>query len=146
MKLFMLLRWDKVSKLRPTVVLLFILQVMYKYGEPRRNDIDRRNRKTREQLVQELYCYQCNLLFSFFRELIIYVRTNLAYSPSNLTGMAFLCGIKCKAVPQHTCGGPGGEDVWLLLIHNLGTKWGKWSASRPGRALPPGKRLPVLIG
>jgi hypothetical protein len=28
------------------------------------------------------------------------------------------------------------EDVWLLLIHDLGTRWGEWSASLPGRALP----------
>jgi len=33
----------------------------------------------------------------------------------------------------------GGEEVWLLLIHNLGTRWGEWSASRPGRALSRGK-------
>jgi hypothetical protein len=33
----------------------------------------------------------------------------------------------------------GGEDVWLLLIHDLGTRWDERSASRPGRALPPGK-------
>jgi hypothetical protein len=33
----------------------------------------------------------------------------------------------------------GGEDVYLLLILDLGTRWGEWSASRPGRALPPGK-------
>jgi hypothetical protein len=26
---------------------------------------------------------------------------------------------------------------------NLGTRWGEWSASRPGRALPPGKEPPV---
>jgi hypothetical protein len=31
----------------------------------------------------------------------------------------------------------GEEDVQLLLIHNLGTRWGEWSASRPGRDLPP---------
>jgi hypothetical protein len=29
----------------------------------------------------------------------------------------------------------GREEVWLLLIHDLGTRWGEWSASRPGRAL-----------
>jgi hypothetical protein len=40
----------------------------------------------------------------------------------------------------------GGEEVQLLLIHDLGTRWGEWSASRPGRALPPGKGPPVLIG
>jgi hypothetical protein len=35
----------------------------------------------------------------------------------------------------------GGEETYLLLIHDLGTRWGEWSVSRPGRALPP-----VLIG
>jgi hypothetical protein len=32
-----------------------------------------------------------------------------------------------------------------MLIHDLGTRWGEWSASRPGRALPPGKRPSVPI-
>jgi hypothetical protein len=40
----------------------------------------------------------------------------------------------------------GGEDVHFLLIHDLGTRWGEWSASRPGRALPPLKGPPVPIG
>jgi hypothetical protein len=40
----------------------------------------------------------------------------------------------------------GGEDVYLLLIHGLGTRWGGWSASRSGRALTPGKGPPVPIG
>jgi hypothetical protein len=31
-----------------------------------------------------------------------------------------------------------GEELQLLLILDLGTRWGVWSASRPGRALPPG--------
>jgi hypothetical protein len=35
-----------------------------------------------------------------------------------------------------------GRGVQLLLIHDLGTRWGEWSASRPGRALPPGKGPP----
>jgi hypothetical protein len=34
----------------------------------------------------------------------------------------------------------------LLLIHDLGTRWDEWSASRPGRALPPMKGPPVPIG
>jgi hypothetical protein len=38
------------------------------------------------------------------------------------------------------------KAVSLLLILNLGTRWGEWSASRPGRALPPGKGPPVPIG
>jgi hypothetical protein len=39
----------------------------------------------------------------------------------------------------------GGEEVELLLVHDLGTRRGKWSASRPGRALLPGKGPPVPI-
>jgi hypothetical protein len=39
----------------------------------------------------------------------------------------------------------GGEEVYLLLIRDLGTRWGEWSASHPGRALPPGKGPPVPI-
>jgi hypothetical protein len=38
------------------------------------------------------------------------------------------------------------DEVQLLLIHDLGTRWGEWSASRPGRPLPPGKGPPVPIG
>jgi hypothetical protein len=33
----------------------------------------------------------------------------------------------------------GGEEVKLLLILDLGTRWGEWSASRPSRALAQGK-------
>jgi hypothetical protein len=33
----------------------------------------------------------------------------------------------------------GGEEIYLLLILNLGTRWGEWLASRPGRTLAPGK-------
>jgi hypothetical protein len=36
----------------------------------------------------------------------------------------------------------GGEEVQILLIHDLDTRWGEWSASHPGRALPPGKGPP----
>jgi hypothetical protein len=32
-----------------------------------------------------------------------------------------------------------GEEVWLLLILDLDTRWGEWSASCPGCALAPGK-------
>jgi hypothetical protein len=38
----------------------------------------------------------------------------------------------------------GGEV--LLLIHDLGIRWGEWSASRLGRVLPPGKGPPVPTG
>jgi hypothetical protein len=45
---------------------------------------------------------------------------------------------KVKAVPLAPCRRQGGEEIELLLILNLGTGWSEWSASRPGRALPPG--------
>jgi hypothetical protein len=40
-----------------------------------------------------------------------------------------------------------GEEVYLLLILDLGTRWGEWSASRPGRALTQGKdpRYPLYM-
>jgi hypothetical protein len=38
----------------------------------------------------------------------------------------------------------GGEEI-LLLVFDFGTRWGEWLESRPGRALPPGKGLPVPI-
>jgi hypothetical protein len=43
-----------------------------------------------------------------------------------------LIHIKAKAVPL----------VQLLLFLVFGTRWGEWSASRPGYALPPGERTP----
>jgi hypothetical protein len=49
----------------------------------------------------------------------------------------FISKSKSKAVPL--------EEVQLLLIHDLGTRWGEWSESRLGRALPPGKGPPVPI-
>jgi hypothetical protein len=36
-------------------------------------------------------------------------------------------------------------DIQLPLILDVGTRWGEWSASRPGRALAPGKGPPVPI-
>jgi hypothetical protein len=33
----------------------------------------------------------------------------------------------------------GQKKILLLLFLDLGTKWGEWSASNPGRALAPGK-------
>jgi hypothetical protein len=58
---------------------------------------------------------------------------------------------KAKAIPLHATkalGGGGGEQaVQLPLILDLGTRrGGEWSASRPGRALAPGKGPPVPIG
>jgi hypothetical protein len=44
-----------------------------------------------------------------------------------------------KAVPSHAMEALGGEEIQLLLINELGTRWGEWSASRSGRALSPGK-------
>jgi hypothetical protein len=40
----------------------------------------------------------------------------------------------------------GGEEIELRLILNSALDGGEWSASRPGRALPPGKEPPVPIG
>jgi hypothetical protein len=40
----------------------------------------------------------------------------------------------------------GGEEVQLVLIHDLDTRWGEWSASRPRRTLPPGKGPAVPNG
>jgi hypothetical protein len=39
----------------------------------------------------------------------------------------------------------GGEELWLLLILDLGTRWSVWLGSRPGRALVSGKEPPVPI-
>jgi hypothetical protein len=36
----------------------------------------------------------------------------------------------------------GGEKVQLIFIHDHGTRWGEWTASRPGRAFTPGERTP----
>jgi hypothetical protein len=36
----------------------------------------------------------------------------------------------------------GEEEVYLLLIIDLGTRWGEWLVSRPGRALAPGNGPP----
>jgi hypothetical protein len=41
-----------------------------------------------------------------------------------------------KAVPLPTCRRQGGEEMYLILILDLGTRWGEWSASRSDRALP----------
>jgi hypothetical protein len=53
---------------------------------------------------------------------------------------------KSKAIPQHTYGGTGGEDVQLLLIFTAALDGGKWSASRPSRVLLPEKGPPVPTG
>jgi hypothetical protein len=50
--------------------------------------------------------------------------------------------IKGNAVPLHAMEALGGKEVQLLLIHDLGTRWGEWSALRHGRAFTPGERTP----
>jgi hypothetical protein len=42
MMMMMSMGWDYVSELRPPTGLLFVPQVIYEYGEPRWNEIDRR--------------------------------------------------------------------------------------------------------
>jgi hypothetical protein len=52
-----------------------------------------------------------------------------------------------KAVPQHTYGGAGRETMYSsYLFSTSALDVGEWSASRPGRPLPPGKGPPVRIG
>jgi hypothetical protein len=43
-----------------------------------------------------------------------------------------------KNVPLPPCRRQGGEGYFLLIL-DLGTRWGEWLTSRPGRALAPGK-------
>jgi hypothetical protein len=48
-----------------------------------------------------------------------------------------------KAVPQHTYGGAGGrENVQLLLIHDLGTRWGWVVSVTPRPRFTRGERTP----
>jgi hypothetical protein len=54
------------------------------------------------------------------------------------------CKVKSKAVPLHAMEALGGErrcSSYSFLTSAL--EGGEWSASRPGRALPPGKGPPV---
>jgi hypothetical protein len=51
-----------------------------------------------------------------------------------------------KTVPQHIYGGAGVRGGKLLLIHDLGTRWGWVISVTPGRALPLGKGPPIPIG
>jgi hypothetical protein len=41
---------------------------------------------------------------------------------------------------------PRRQEVQLVLVLDLGTRWSQWSASRLSRALPPGKGSLVTIG
>jgi hypothetical protein len=50
---------------------------------------------------------------------------------------------KVKLSRYSPCRCQRGEKVWLLHILDLGPRWGEWSASRPGRALPP---VPIVQG
>jgi hypothetical protein len=58
------------------------------------------------------------------------------------------CNVKGKAVPQHTYGGAGREEYSSYLFTTSKLDGGEWSASRPGRGLPPGKRpaVPIVRG
>jgi hypothetical protein len=50
-----------------------------------------------------------------------------------------------KAVPQHNMEAQGGEEVYSYSYMTSALHGGEWSASRPCRALPPGKGHPVPI-
>jgi hypothetical protein len=52
---------------------------------------------------------------------------------------------KGKTVPQQTYGGAGGRMYSSYLFTTSALEGGEWSASRPGRALAPGKGTPVPI-
>jgi hypothetical protein len=54
--------------------------------------------------------------------------------------------LKGKAVPQHTYGSAGGRLCRSYSFMTSALLWGKRSASRPGRVLPPWKGPPVPIG
>jgi hypothetical protein len=60
--------------------------------------------------------------------------------------MFFLDKLKGKAVPQHTYGGTGGRMYSTYSFTTSALGGGEWSASLPGRALPPGKGRAVPIG
>jgi hypothetical protein len=51
--------------------------------------------------------------------------------------------LNAKAVPLHATKELGGVEVQLLLIHDLGIRWGEWSASSTVRTYPRGKDPPV---
>jgi hypothetical protein len=67
-------------------------------------------------------------------------------SHSACRSSALVKAANAKAVPLHATKALRGDELQLLLILDLGTRWGEWSASRPGRALVPGKGLPVRTG
>jgi hypothetical protein len=47
--------WDYAFKLRPPNALLSIPQMMYEYGQPRLNDVDRKSSKNSEQNLSQSY-------------------------------------------------------------------------------------------
>jgi hypothetical protein len=49
---------------------------------------------------------------------------------------------KQKAFKQHTYGGAGGEEVLLLLILELGIRWGWVVSITPQPRFTPGERTP----
>jgi hypothetical protein len=53
--LFISMDWDYVSELQPPTSLLFIPQIIYEYGEPRWNHVDRRKSKSSEKNLS--YCH-----------------------------------------------------------------------------------------
>jgi hypothetical protein len=71
------------------------------------------------------------------------------YSPS-FCFLQILCSLtmyeKGKAVPLHAMEALGGRRYSSYSFTTSALDWGEWSASRPGRALPPGKEPPVPIG
>jgi hypothetical protein len=52
---------------------------------------------------------------------------------------------KDKAVPLHAMKAPGAEEVQLLLILNLGTRWGWVVSIMPRPRFTPGERTPGTI-
>jgi hypothetical protein len=53
--------------------------------------------------------------------------------------------VKSKAVPPHIYGGSGGEEVWLLPIHDLVTRWGWVFSVMPWPLFTRGERTPDTI-
>jgi hypothetical protein len=53
--------------------------------------------------------------------------------------------LKAKAVSLHDMKALGGEEYCSYSFSTSALDWGEWSASRPGRALVPGKGHPVHI-
>jgi hypothetical protein len=65
---------------------------------------------------------------------------NIAYVTPALT-----LSVKGKAVPLHAMEARGGKEYSSYSFTTSALDGGEWSASRPGRALPPEKGPPVRI-